>query len=187
MGQSFALLTSGGEVGCSIHDAGVNILFWVHDRSLRIMFNWYNKAVIFYVYLSDVIDIGKMEDICVALRGSRWFTRGWTLQELIAPSNVVFFTQKWEDIGSKSELTSVLAKITGINELALSDPDVRGFSIAQRMSGASQRVATRSEDAAYCLMDIFDVNMPLRYGEGTTPTSSSSRTSPSGKTSDWAK
>jgi hypothetical protein len=102
----------------------------------------------------------------LAFCSSRWFTRGWTLQELIAPKHIVFFTHDWEYLRTITDLPSILAKVTGISELALSTSDVKSFSIAQRMSWASRRVTTRSEDIAYCLLGIFDINMPLLYGEG---------------------
>jgi hypothetical protein len=125
------------------------------------MFQWYYKAAICYAYLSDVKRIS--DDIS----GSRWFTRGWTLQELIAPRNVVFFTSKWELIGTKKSLVCSLASITGIDTRTLLDPTtLSSASVARRMSWAAKRQTTRIEDVAYCLMGIFDVNMPLLYGEG---------------------
>ncbi|RDI78909.1 hypothetical protein Vi05172_g11071 [Venturia inaequalis] len=100
------------------------------------------------------------------LRRCKWFTRGWTLQELIAPHTMIFFTAEWEEFGSKARLISDLSKITHISELVLQTGRLEAISIAQRMSWAANRETTRTEDMAYCLLGILDVNMPLLYGEG---------------------
>lgn len=130
------------------------------------MYSWYTKADVCYIYLSDIPDDMFVGPVDSRLQTSRWFTRGWTLQELIAPENVRFFTNNWKFLGTKTDLESILAIITGVNEGALSGSPLEDFSIAQRMSWASKRVTTRSEDTAYCLMGLFNVNMPLLYGEG---------------------
>jgi hypothetical protein len=102
-----------------------------------------------------------------SFQASRWFTRGWTLQELIAPSNVSFFSSEWTYFGCKSSLSKPIQMVTKINEDILKDPKLlRNMSIANRMSWAASRETTREEDIAYCLMGIFDINMPLLYGEG---------------------
>jgi hypothetical protein len=93
---------------------------------------------------------------------SKWFTRGWTLQELLAPKTVVFFDQDWVDIGTKSSLAPLISAVTGIKDLFL----FKTASVAQKMSWAAKRETTRVEDRAYCLMGLFEVNMPLLYGEG---------------------
>jgi len=118
-----------------------------------------------YVILSDVngnIDGTQPQQ----LGKSRWFTRGWTLQELIAPSNVIFFSNDWEEIGTNISLQASITKITGIPKDVLLEDELEHCSIAQRMSWASKRKTTRVEDIAYCLMGIFGVNMPMLYGEG---------------------
>ena len=98
---------------------------------------------------------------------SRWFTRGWTLQELIAPKSVIFYSQCWLEIGTRSSLRSIITKIARIHDKALGGSNaVQTFSIAQKMSWASTRQTTRIEDLAYSLMGIFKVNMPMLYGEG---------------------
>lgn len=103
----------------------------------------------------------------MAFGASRWFTRGWTLQELIAPATVEFYAQDWTRIGTKEELSHVLSQITGIDEPTLKGRDVKEVSVAKRMmSWASKRVTTRIEDIAHCLIGIFGVNLPLLYGEG---------------------
>lgn len=101
------------------------------------------------------------------VRQSRWFTRGWTLQELIAPGLLVFYDCNWKLLGSRETLLPDIRAATGVPETALSPAiPLQEFGIAVRMSWASQRRTTRIEDEAYCLLGIFDINMPLLYGEG---------------------
>ncbi|KAI8956605.1 HET-domain-containing protein [Daldinia sp. FL1419] len=136
------------------------------SEDINSMFKWYKQAAICYAYLADVEE-GPQSIIESRLRESRWFTRGWTLQELIAPEQVVFYSQNWHEIGTKSTLSKCLSRITNIGEMYLMDSaNIRNASIAQRMSWAAYRVTTREEDIAYCLIGIFDVNIPLLYGEG---------------------
>jgi hypothetical protein len=103
----------------------------------------------------------------VQFAGSRWFTRGWTLQELLAPSSVVFYLQDWTVYGTKSFLHEEVSRITGVPTFAMTKPNsVKEFSVAQRISWASNRQTTRPEDISYCLLGILGVHMPLLYGEG---------------------
>lgn len=95
---------------------------------------------------------------------SRWFTRGWTLQELLAPSTVVFYDKDWREFGTRWSLRAQISRATGITYESMNRP--RDASIATKMSWASNRRTTRVEDMAYCLMGLFDINMPLLYGEG---------------------
>ncbi|RYO97842.1 hypothetical protein DL765_011053 [Monosporascus sp. GIB2] len=134
-------------------------------EAINSMFQWYTKAVECYVYLSDVTSLDK-EHMTQQLRESRWFTRGWTLQELIAPRFVEFFNKDWRSIGSKKQLCDLLSSITGIDEHILKGGSLSDISIARKMSWASHRKTSRTEDVAYCLLGIFDVNLPLIYGEG---------------------
>ncbi|KAK4152278.1 heterokaryon incompatibility protein-domain-containing protein [Chaetomidium leptoderma] len=97
---------------------------------------------------------------------SKWFTRGWTLQELIAPSMVEFYAHDWREIGTKFSLRKVIGKVTGIDVRVLEGTDPSTCHVAERMSWAANRQTTRVEDAAYCLLGIFKVHMPLIYGEG---------------------
>jgi hypothetical protein len=101
-----------------------------------------------------------------SLRECRWFTRGWTLQELIAPKVVEFYSSDWQKIATKEEICGLLSSITGIDEVILRGADLADVSVARRMSWASGRRTTRAEDIAYCLLGIFDINLPLIYGEG---------------------
>jgi hypothetical protein len=134
------------------------------SEAINSMFRWYAKAEICYTYLVDVPSSLDPNDL-VSFRSSRWFTRGWTLQELIAPGNVVFYTREWKKLGTKRELIGTISAVTGIHEDILLGRDLTEVSIANRMSWASRRVTTRPEDIAYCLLGIFGINMPLLYGE----------------------
>ena len=138
-------------------------------EAINSMFGWYGSAKVCFVYLSDVTSPDKTESLRQFER-SQWFTRGWTLQELLAPQHSIFFNAMWEPIGTKEDLSSCLAGITNIDTTLLGTDDVeralKGKSVAQRMSWAATRVTTRIEDEAYCLLGIFDINMPLLYGEG---------------------
>jgi hypothetical protein len=123
------------------------------------MFLWYSQAEVCYAYLSDVtLDSPDF-------KGSRWFTRGWTLQELIAPVNVVLYDSSWNMIGTKHGLSQKISELTGINRSALDGTKLDQFSVATRMSWAAKRKTSRKEDEAYCLLGLFNVNMPLLYGE----------------------
>ncbi|KAJ2991658.1 hypothetical protein NUW58_g2437 [Xylaria curta] len=137
-------------------------------ESINSMYEWYSKAKICYVYLSDVLYTqGEKIDRNSAFYRSRWFTRGWTLQELLAPSLVIFFDTSWCPIGSKKTLLDVISDTTGIPSSCLSGTTVPAeFSVATRFSWASKRTCTRPEDVAYSLMGLFNINMPLIYGEG---------------------
>jgi hypothetical protein len=148
------------------------------SEAINSMFRWYQRAWMCYAYLSDVWnestgyqgEAWRLLDAFTlrALNDSLWFTRGWTLQELIAPDEVTFYDKDWCKIGTKTDLKETLSSITGI-DVSVFDPwfSVDSFSIAQRMSWASNRQTTRTEDMAYCLLGIFGINMPLLYGEGS--------------------
>ena len=131
------------------------------SEAINSMYRWYQASSVCYAFLEDVHgELGDMES-------SVWFTRGWTLQELIAPQHVMFFDRQWRSLGTKKAISRDLSRWTGIDLAVLeSRGSLSSCSIACRMSWASKRVTTRVEDTAYCLMGIFDVNMPLLYGEG---------------------
>jgi hypothetical protein len=129
------------------------------------MFQWYKDAQVCYAYLIDVpVKEEDHEREGSAFRKSKWFTRGWTLQELLAPQTVIFFNYAWNEIGTKSSLDALVTSITNIDRTFLESFDYA--SIAQKFSWASSRQTLRVEDTAYCLMGLFGVNMPLLYGEG---------------------
>ena len=137
------------------------------SEAINSMYTWYKKAEICYAYLADVHATSGSEMDKAAFTKSRWFKRGWTLQELIAPSEIVFFSSEWIELGTKSSLCEEIAAITGVSASILTHKTlVTSASIAKRMSWASNRETTRVEDVAYCLMGLFEVNMPLLYGEG---------------------
>lgn len=138
------------------------------SEAINSMFNWYSCASVCYAYLADVYNHGDdNNDILDAFSHSRWFTRGWTLQELLAPKNVEFYTRYWNFIGTKLSLCKELVAATEIEEGAVLTPDLISYrSVADKMSWASKRRTTRVEDEAYCLLGLFGVNMPLLYGEG---------------------
>ncbi|KAH0491236.1 hypothetical protein TgHK011_002674 [Trichoderma gracile] len=130
------------------------------SEAINSMYLWYFQADRCYAYLSDV-------DEQQNIRKSEWFTRGWTLQELLAPSEVHFVDAQWNDLGTRTELQEIISKRTGIPVDILSGvDDLESASIAMRMSWAAERKTQRPEDRAYCLMGIFGINMPLLYGEG---------------------
>lgn len=136
------------------------------SEAINSMYQWYEKAEVCYAYISDY-PFGTYKGVPgVSFSQSKWFTRGWTLQELIAPSYVVFFNRDWEEIGTKSSLRDLISTITGVHVDALLGKKPDRYSVAQRMSWASKRQTTRTEDIAYCLMGLFSVNMPMLYGEG---------------------
>jgi hypothetical protein len=130
------------------------------------MFCWYQNATVCYVYLVDVPSSLNSSEIKDSIARSRWFTRGWTLQELLAPASIIFYSRDWKSLGTKSELLDVLSSITGIEEDFLQGKELEYASISKRMSWAAKRKTSRVEDIAYCLFGIFAVNMPLIYGEG---------------------
>lgn len=135
------------------------------SEAINSMFHWYSKAKICYVYLEDFSPPLAMTTE-PWLKECRWFTRGWTLQELIAPKNVIFYNKNWAYFGTKDQLCPHLSRITGIPARLLQDPNTLGeFSAAAKMSWAANRTTTRIEDMAYCLLGLFDINMPLLYGE----------------------
>ena len=133
-------------------------------EAINSMFQWYRKAEVCYVLLSDL----HPGDSTLGMRQCRWFGRGWTLQELIAPRRVEFYNSDWSHLGSREELSDLLGKATGIPvPLLLGRKELGTYSVSTRMSWAAQRKTTRVEDLAYCLLGMFDVNMPLLYGEGS--------------------
>lgn len=142
-------------------------------EAINSMFRWYQNAHRCYVYLSDVSNPGIRHDSYSprpSLDGefhmSKWFTRGWLLQELLAPKSVEFFTREGVRIGSKASLEQQLHEITGIPVQALRGEPLSHFSIDERFSWAATRRTTRPEDQAYSLLGIFGVFLPLIYGEG---------------------
>jgi hypothetical protein len=139
------------------------------SEAINSMFQWYQSSEVCYAFLSDVQTsaLSSQDERDSAIRTSRWFTRGWTLQELLAPREMLFFDAQWKLISPKTELVQLLSSITGIaSNFIDGTEDIYNASVAQRMSWAAKRQTTRQEDIAYCLLGIFEVNIPLLYGEG---------------------
>jgi hypothetical protein len=143
------------------------------SEAINSMFRWYSNAAKCYVYLSDVSvgsadrnDPSTRQTWKLSFQRSRWFTRGWTLQELVAPRSVEFFSVEGVRLGDKDSMMQEIHKITGISIPALQGCPLSRFSVDERMSWAVSRTTTRGEDAAYSLLGIFDIHMPLLYGEG---------------------
>ncbi|KAF2732576.1 HET-domain-containing protein [Polyplosphaeria fusca] len=143
------------------------------SEAINSMFRWYREAAKCYVYLSDVstsgsIQTGPPSQLAweAAFQQSRWFTRGWTLQELLAPASVEFYSTDGKLLGDKTSMVRVLQEITGISGRALQGDPLSGFGVDERLSWAAGRKTKRAEDAAYSLLGIFDIHMPLIYGEG---------------------
>ncbi|KAI1327800.1 HET-domain-containing protein [Xylariaceae sp. FL0255] len=157
------------------------------SEAINSMWAWYRHSDVCYAFLSDARK-GKRDSI----RASRWMKRGWTMQELIAPSQVRFFDMNWNELGDRLGMASLLSEVTRIDRSVLSRNQAPGhthniqagvlcvlcgkpaeverildqISIASKMSWSARRETTRSEDRSYSLLGLFGVNMPLLYGEG---------------------
>lgn len=154
------------------------------SEAINSMFKWYQAAAVCYAYLQDVevSDIESFKNLSSNLNltseqealiqetqfaKSRWWTRGWTLQELIAPSELIFCDKFFRRIGSKKELVRVISVISGIDEAVLLHKlSLKDVCVATRMSWAAKRKTTRIEDIAYSLINIFGIDMAMLYGEG---------------------
>ena len=141
--------------------------------AINSMFRWYRGAVKCYVYLSDVsssaagLDAEEYQSAWEAdFRKSRWFTRGWTLQELLAPACVEFYASQHQRLGSKESIRPIIHEITEIPIEALAGQPLDTFSTEERLAWAAGRQTTEPEDEAYCLLGIFGVSISLRYGSG---------------------
>lgn len=134
-------------------------------EAINSMWSWYFNSAVCLAYLPDV-NSHSPNDLSV-FEKSAWFTRGWTLQELLAPKQVLFYANDWTFIGHKATLAASISKLTGIDsDCILVRNSVFHKSVHARMLWAANRRTTRVEDQAYCLMGLFRVNMPLLYGEG---------------------
>ncbi|KAF3808540.1 Vegetative incompatibility protein HET-E-1, partial [Colletotrichum gloeosporioides] len=133
------------------------------SEAINSMFSWYQASRVCFAYLEDL----PAETTTKDLSRCRWFTRGWTLQELLAPRRVTFFDSAWESVGTKTTLRTRIREATCIEAAVLRDPaKINTACAAKKMSWASSRQTTRVEDMAYCLLGLFNINMPLLYGEG---------------------
>ncbi|THU89440.1 HET-domain-containing protein, partial [Dendrothele bispora CBS 962.96] len=136
------------------------------SEAINSMYQCYLGSRVCYAFLSDVTGDEDPRVPSSSFRNSLWFSRGWTLQELLAPSSLIFFDKDWVEFGTKSSLKDVLTIVTNIPPEILVGEPFSQVSIACRMSWAAKRQTTRPEDIAYCLLGIFGVNMPTLYGEG---------------------
>lgn len=144
-------------------------------EAINSMFKWCGRAHRCYAFLSDVPDDAVHLDkrsgtprVTEAFRRSKWFTRGWTLQELLAPEDVVFFSRNWRRLGTKIDLQIPLSEITHVPiDYLVNKRELRTASVAQRMSWMSTRVTTQAEDMAYSMLGILGTFIPVIYGEGT--------------------
>ncbi|KAF3009949.1 hypothetical protein E8E13_011137 [Curvularia kusanoi] len=146
------------------------------QEAINSMFRWYSDAQVCIVYLEDVRlphaapgeYLTASEIVKNAFDSSRWTKRGWTLQELVAPVICRFYLGDWRLLGEKEEFVQEISAATGIPVLVLEDcQSLNEVSVAERMSWAAHRQTTRIEDLAYCLLGLFDIQMPLLYGEGS--------------------
>ncbi|KDR70543.1 hypothetical protein GALMADRAFT_36675, partial [Galerina marginata CBS 339.88] len=153
------------------------------EESIRSMFRWYRSSNICVIHLAKT-DISSLHTpyTFAGLQDDPWFTRGWTLQELLAPPVIQFYDGNWEPLTSepivKSDkekidddamqlvLVGVISSLTAIEIGDMCNFQPGLINIARRMAWASKRTTTRIEDMAYCLLGIFDVSMPIAYGEG---------------------
>lgn len=132
------------------------------SEAINSMYHWYKNAQVCYAYLSDVprpLKTPVNRPWIVNFQSSRWFTRGWTLQELISPTSLNFYSGDWFFVGTKVDLALAITERTAIPYEVIINGNLSKASLAQRMSWAAGRTTSRREDAAYCLMGIFDVNM----------------------------
>ncbi len=137
------------------------------SESINSMFHWYSCAEVCYAHMEGVESDCDLKAPGSAFRKARWHTRGWTLQELIAPFIVIFVSQDWEIIGMKLELAELLEEITGVwRGVLVCETRVSDVSVGERISWASRRNTTRVEDEAYSLMGLFNVTIPTIYGDG---------------------
>jgi hypothetical protein len=144
-----------------------------HSVAIRSMFRWYRKAARCYVYLLDVSALSSGDEREARplpwdseFRHSEWFTRGWTLQELLAPAAVEFFSREGESLGNKTSLQAIIREITGIPSEVLKGAPISKCSVNERLQWAEGRMTGRGEDRAYCLQGILDVELAPVYGEG---------------------
>ncbi|THU90667.1 HET-domain-containing protein [Dendrothele bispora CBS 962.96] len=135
------------------------------DRNINSMYSYYQNSQICYVYLSDVWVKTSLR-AGATIWGSEWFKRGWTLQELVAPKQLIFFKADWEPIGGRQQLTSVIHHLTGIPPSVLNgSTPIKSVDIRTRMSWCAGRETTKPPDLAYCLLGILEVSMAMDYTE----------------------
>ncbi|KAH8673501.1 heterokaryon incompatibility protein-domain-containing protein [Xylariales sp. PMI_506] len=130
------------------------------SEAINSMFRWYLLSEVCYAYLVDMKSLEAFNDRMARGWGPRWFARCWTLQELVDPPDVQFYTETWTPIGSRSDHRILISNLTHISQAVLAK------SVSLRDVPVATKSSTRKEDEAYCLLGLFDLNMPLLYGEG---------------------
>ncbi|KAI1792775.1 hypothetical protein LXA43DRAFT_315572 [Ganoderma leucocontextum] len=173
------LLSTKIRMACAVARAHGHLLLWIDSccidktssselsEAINSMYLWYRHASVCYAYLADVPSRASALARDRAIRRSKWFTRGWTLQELIAPRIVVFLSSQWTFLGSRFGMAGIVAQITAIDlEVLAHEKEPQDVSVASRMSWAADRETTRVEDQAYALLGIFGIHMQPMYGEG---------------------
>lgn len=136
------------------------------SESINSMFRWYQQATRCYVYLSDVPSRSSEDNWEDTFRQSRWFKRGWTLQELIAPREVVFYACNGDKLGDRASLETLICEVTGVAKDAIYGRHLNSFSFDEKMSWMAKRSTKKVEDGVYSMLGLFDVSMPVVYGEG---------------------
>ncbi|KAI1172981.1 HET-domain-containing protein [Nemania sp. FL0916] len=154
------------------YDADAETGFWLTDEAVLASFAAREAAAEPDWAFNDpppltTRELDMRNAISRGLRRCKWWTRGWTLQEMIAPRRVEFYDKHWTCFGTKTQLAPILAWITGVDAAVLRGAPLDQVLVGRRMSWAARRQTRRVEDMAYCLLGIFDINMPLLYGEGT--------------------
>ena len=134
-------------------------------EAINSMFEYYSRSYVCYAYLSDVPGrLSARSDLYwkMQFQFSKWYSRGWTLQELIAPKTLIFMAEDWSRLGTKYELAPLLGDMENMPPTSVLrfEMDFSETSVAQRMSWAARRATTRVEDEAYCLFGLFGINMP---------------------------
>ncbi|KAF9472078.1 hypothetical protein BDN70DRAFT_763404, partial [Pholiota conissans] len=137
------------------------------DESIRSMYAWYERASICIVHLSETQTITQIPH-------DSWFTRGWTLQELIAPKILNFYSSDWRRLtqyGNNDKQNNVvlsfIKQATTMSSWEVTSTSKHHVPLSRKMQWAASREVTREEDRAYSLMGIFDVSISTAYGEGT--------------------
>ena len=134
------------------------------SEAINSMYRWYANAAVCYAYLVDVRWDSSEGENRRNFESSVWFTRGWTLQELLASPQIHFYDADWKMIGTKEDFSTAIAATTRISQYHLERP--KAACVATKFSWISKRKTSRVEDLAYCMLGLFEVNMPLLYGEG---------------------
>jgi hypothetical protein len=150
------------------------------EESIRSMFRWYRNSHVCIALLSETADLAALQLQEKGESGEKavdaWFERGWTLQELLAPSQIKFYGANWKPLiqGSTNDRDNrdsqvIMEKISTLTDIDMDD--LKSFTpgidrVPEKMLWASRRRTTRIEDIAYCLIGIFDISIMIAYGEG---------------------